>query len=152
MSGTNYGVATRCATEPRPNSQVVVQSTAHQNSDSTAARGAGPILPTLVVNSDGLDDSARFHYRCDAAMPQTPLWRVAQSRLAQALLAVSRERQLLAAWLVLRVLTGLVAIVASSLRPLTVREVALPLWPPAYPLGMWLERVLLAPWERLDST
>ena len=56
----------------------------------------------------------------------------------------------LALWAVLRALTGLWAAVISPLRPLTALERAMPLWPPAAPLGAWLQRALLAPWERWD--
>jgi hypothetical protein len=59
--------------------------------------------------------------------------------------------QLLALWLMLRILTSLWAALVSPLHPHTLREQAIPLWPPSEPLGAWLERVLLAPWERWDT-
>ena len=54
-------------------------------------------------------------------------------------------------WLALRVVTLLVAALVSPIRPLTARERAIALWPPSAPAGAWLERALLAPWERRDS-
>jgi len=61
-----------------------------------------------------------------------------------------RHWQLLGTWLFLRVLTSLWAALVSTLRSLTAREQNVALWPPAAPWGAWLERVLLAPWERWD--
>ena len=61
------------------------------------------------------------------------------------------DRQLLAVWLCLRLLTGLWIAAVSPLRELTERERAIALWPPSAPLGAWLERVLLAPWQRWDA-
>jgi hypothetical protein len=51
----------------------------------------------------------------------------------------------------LRLLTFLWAALVAPLRPLTEREQAIAPWPPSAPLGAWLERVLLAPWERRDA-
>src|SRR5690242_2678374 len=59
--------------------------------------------------------------------------------------------QLLGPWLMLRPLTGLWAALVAPLRPLTERERLIAAWPPSAPLGAWLERVLLAPWERRDA-
>jgi hypothetical protein len=59
--------------------------------------------------------------------------------------------QLFGAWLAMRLFTSLWAALVSALHPETAREQAIPLWPPASPLGTWLERVLLAPWERRDA-
>src|SRR5512147_41972 len=53
-------------------------------------------------------------------------------------------------WLGLRVLMSLWAALVSPLRPLTDLEDKIALWPPVAPLGAWLERVLLAPWQRWD--
>jgi hypothetical protein len=61
------------------------------------------------------------------------------------------DRQLLGLWLVLRVLTCLWVALVATLRPLTEREQAIAAWPPSAPFGAWLERVLLAPWERRDA-
>jgi hypothetical protein len=58
---------------------------------------------------------------------------------------------LLGVWLLLRTLTWLAAVLVAPLRPITAREQAIPAWPPSEPLGAWLERVLLAPWERRDA-
>lgn len=59
--------------------------------------------------------------------------------------------QILALWLILRILTSLWAAVVSTIRPLSPIEQAIPLWPPAANLGAWLERVFLAPWLRWDT-
>jgi len=61
-----------------------------------------------------------------------------------------RHWQLLGVWLSLRVLTSLWAALVSTLRPLTACEQSIALWPPSASWGVWLERVLLAPWERWD--
>jgi hypothetical protein len=58
--------------------------------------------------------------------------------------------QLFFIWLGMRLLTILWAALASALRPVTAQENAIPLWPPSAPVGVWLERALLAPWERWD--
>ncbi len=55
-----------------------------------------------------------------------------------------------ALWFGLRVLTLLCASVFSAMAPLTARERTLPLWPPGADAAAWLERALLAPWERRD--
>jgi hypothetical protein len=54
-------------------------------------------------------------------------------------------------WLVLRLLMSLWAALVSPLRPFAERERSIALWPPSWPLGAWLERALLAPWERRDA-
>jgi Predicted integral membrane protein len=54
-------------------------------------------------------------------------------------------------WVVLRVWTGLLAALVSTLRPLTALEQTVALWPPTAPWGLWLQRALLAPWERWDT-
>lgn len=59
--------------------------------------------------------------------------------------------QLLGIWLALRSLTLFWAVMASSLHPRTEREQAIASWPPSSPAGSWLERVLLAPWQRWDT-
>src|SRR5262245_26905863 len=59
--------------------------------------------------------------------------------------------QLLGIWVSLRLLMSLWAALISPLRPQMEREKAIALWPPSFPLGAWLERVLLAPWERRDA-
>ncbi len=53
-------------------------------------------------------------------------------------------------WVALRLGTSLWAAIVSQWRPLTEREQAIALWPPSAPITAWLERVLLAPWERWD--
>jgi hypothetical protein len=59
--------------------------------------------------------------------------------------------QILGLWLMLRVLTGVWAAFVAPLHRQTERERAIAAWPPSAPLGTWLERVLLAPWERRDA-
>ncbi len=54
-------------------------------------------------------------------------------------------------WAGLRVFSSVIAALASELRPLTVLEQRIPLWPPARPLPLWLERLLVAPWARWDA-
>lgn len=53
-------------------------------------------------------------------------------------------------WLRLRVFTLLWVVVVSVYRPMTQREQAIPAWPPSEPLLGWIERVVLAPWQRWD--
>lgn len=57
---------------------------------------------------------------------------------------------LLGLWAFLRLSTSMWAAAFSVLRPLTDIERLMPLWPPASPLNVWLQRVLLAPWQRWD--
>lgn len=57
----------------------------------------------------------------------------------------------MALWVSLRLLTLMWAARVSILRPLTDRERLLPVWPPSQPFGAWIERVLVAPWERRDA-
>jgi hypothetical protein len=52
---------------------------------------------------------------------------------------------------VLRGLTSLCAALFSTVRPITTLEQTVALWPPSAPWGLWLQRALLAPWERWDS-
>lgn len=54
-------------------------------------------------------------------------------------------------WLFFRVITSLVAMVSSGVRPLTVIEKQIPLWPPAVDLGVWLHRIFISPWMRWDA-
>lgn len=54
-------------------------------------------------------------------------------------------------WAILRVLSSIVAAFTSALRPMTELEQRVPAWPPAPPLSLWLERVLVAPWARWDA-
>jgi hypothetical protein len=58
---------------------------------------------------------------------------------------------LLILWAGLRVISSIIAVIASDLRPLTELERQVPAWPPAPPLALWLERVLVAPWARWDA-
>lgn len=54
-------------------------------------------------------------------------------------------------WLGFRLLMSLWAALCSALFPLTEPERMFVLWPPSAPLGAWLERVLLLPWQRWDT-
>ncbi len=54
-------------------------------------------------------------------------------------------------WAGLRVISGIVAAFASTLRPITDLEQRVSAWPPAPPLSLWLERMLVAPWARWDA-
>ncbi len=54
-------------------------------------------------------------------------------------------------WVLLRLLTSLLAALFSTLRPLTALEKSLPLWPPSGGLSAWLERAGAAPWLRWDT-
>lgn len=64
--------------------------------------------------------------------------------------AYSNPKTVLLLWGILRSLSILWAAIVSALRPLTVIEQSVPLWPPSTPWAMWLQRVVLAPWERWD--
>jgi len=59
--------------------------------------------------------------------------------------------QIVGIWLSLRLLTSLAAAAFSSLKPFTEIEKQIPVWPPAQNLLAWLERVLIAPWQRYDA-
>lgn len=61
------------------------------------------------------------------------------------------DRFTLNIWLALRIVLGAWAAYVSALRPLTPSERTIPLWPPRGSLGAWLERALLAPWNRWDT-
>lgn len=61
------------------------------------------------------------------------------------------DRELFGLWFLLRLLSWGWAILVSGLVAVTTRERAIALWPPAAPYGAWLERVLLAPFERRDT-
>jgi hypothetical protein len=54
-------------------------------------------------------------------------------------------------WLALRIVASACAAIASYLSPLTNLEKSIALWPPTSPISSWLERVLLAPWQRWDA-
>ncbi len=56
-----------------------------------------------------------------------------------------------AAWAASRLITSLGAILFSGLRPITDMERAIAVWPPSGDLGLWLNRLLLAPWRRWDA-
>lgn len=55
-------------------------------------------------------------------------------------------------FLLLKFLSRIWGATMSSLRPLQPLECAIGVWPPVKPLGVWLERVWFAPFERWDVT
>ena len=59
-------------------------------------------------------------------------------------------QELCAIWLGLRVLTSLAIAIASASRPPPEHFRGIPLWPPSRPLQLWLDRVLIAPWQQWD--
>jgi Gpi18-like mannosyltransferase len=72
--------------------------------------------------------------------------------LKPARFGISRETwKLIGLWLVVRLSTLPFAAFASQLRPVTDLEESLPVWPPGSPLGVWLYRVFLSPWQRWDA-
>jgi Gpi18-like mannosyltransferase len=54
-------------------------------------------------------------------------------------------------WIIMRVITSLLAGLASSIRPMTPLEVSFPFFPPHTPIHAWLERAFLSPWLRWDT-
>jgi Gpi18-like mannosyltransferase len=65
-------------------------------------------------------------------------------------------KQLIGLWLLLRVLTSVVALVPSILirkvdAQFSPLELNVPVWPPSFPLTTWLDRVLVQPWFRWDA-
>lgn len=54
-------------------------------------------------------------------------------------------------WLVMRIISVVVTSVASSVHPFTRLEQLVLLWPPSRPVGLWLERALIAPLFRWDA-
>jgi hypothetical protein len=61
------------------------------------------------------------------------------------------ERRLIDLWLGLRIFTLVLACVIGPMRPLTEREKNISVLPPSAPYPSWLERVVIAPWERWDA-
>ncbi len=58
---------------------------------------------------------------------------------------------MLGTWLFLRLLTQLIAIIASVIKPQSPLEQNYPaVWPPFTPFAAWLNRLLLQPWNRWD--
>jgi Gpi18-like mannosyltransferase len=54
-------------------------------------------------------------------------------------------------WVILRILTSVIAGYVSFLRPITPMEITIPLYPPSAPIHQWLERALISPWMRWDA-
>jgi hypothetical protein len=85
-------------------------------------------------------------------MPERPVHRKSPApNLVEGSLANGNWRQIFVLWLMLRLLTLAFAAQVSGLRPMTERERLISLWPASWPIGAWVERVLLAPWERRDA-
>lgn len=59
-------------------------------------------------------------------------------------------RSLIALWFSLRLLTIVWVALVSPLHPYTTIEKEVAFWPPQAPFNIWLERVVLAPWQRWD--
>lgn len=65
-------------------------------------------------------------------------------------------KQLIGLWLLLRILTSVVALFPSILirkvnAEFSPLELNVPAWPPSLPLTTWLDRVLVQPWFRWDA-
>lgn len=65
-------------------------------------------------------------------------------------------KQLIGLWLLLRLLTSVVALFPSILirrvnAEFSPLELNLPVWPPSFPLTTWLDRILVQPWFRWDA-
>ena len=54
-------------------------------------------------------------------------------------------------WILLRLVTSLVAGMVSSIKPMTPLEASMPFLPPSAPFSQWLERAFLSPWLRWDA-
>ena len=54
-------------------------------------------------------------------------------------------------WLILRLLTSIVAGISSSIKPITPIETRIPFLPPSAPVNEWLDRAFLSPWMRWDA-
>ncbi|HEX5707781.1 MAG TPA: hypothetical protein VFX96_10830 [Pyrinomonadaceae bacterium] len=59
-------------------------------------------------------------------------------------------RDLVRLWASLRLYTILCALVATVVFKETAAEMSVSMWPPSSPLGAWLARLFLAPWNRWD--
>ena len=54
-------------------------------------------------------------------------------------------------WVVLRVITSVIAGMVSSIIPLTSLEASVPFFPPSVRIILWLERAFISPWMRWDA-
>lgn len=64
--------------------------------------------------------------------------------------AVPDWRRIVIFWLVLRVSLSLWALLCSFSVPFSALEKQTAVWPPSQPIGTWLHRIFLAPWNRWD--
>src|SRR6185369_8878296 len=65
-------------------------------------------------------------------------------------------KQIIGLWILLRVLTSVVALVPSAIgrglqADINPLELTIPVWPPSLPFTTWLDRVLVQPWFRWDA-
>ncbi len=58
---------------------------------------------------------------------------------------------ILALWVLLRILTSILAGYVSFLRPIAPIETKIPLFPLSAPISQWLERAFISPWLRRDA-
>lgn len=58
---------------------------------------------------------------------------------------------ILGLWVLLRIVTTAFAAIVSSLRPDSLLELKIPIFPPSAPLSQWLERTFVSPWMRWDA-
>lgn len=61
------------------------------------------------------------------------------------------ERKLIEIWIFLRIFTLVWASLCAAVRPMTLREKEIAIWPPSAPYTSWVERVVVAPWQRWDT-
>lgn len=54
-------------------------------------------------------------------------------------------------WFILRIFSSILAGFVSFLRPTTLIETSIKVFPPSVPIGQWLDRVFLSPWMRWDA-
>jgi hypothetical protein len=59
-------------------------------------------------------------------------------------------RRIFQFWLVNRIFLFFWGAIGSMLIPQSLLEKSVAVWPPSFPIGVWLGRVLLAPWDRWD--
>jgi hypothetical protein len=64
--------------------------------------------------------------------------------------SVAPDRRVVRLWLGTRVWLSLWVLICSATYPLSTLEKALPAWPPQLPVGQWIDRVLVEPWNRWD--
>ncbi|GAC1650419.1 MAG: hypothetical protein NVS4B8_24660 [Herpetosiphon sp.] len=68
----------------------------------------------------------------------------------QLMAGLVRARFYVVLFVALRVVTGLLGVWLSAVKPMTPIERQIAAWPPSMPIGSWLERVVVSPWQRWD--